>query len=291
MRRFTVAMAITIAAAGAFVARPRAQDQPLPALEPFLAGVRAHLRTDRMLLSQYTYLERRREIRLTKLGKVEIGAEKVFQVYPGLDREDTYRRLIEIDGKPRDPRELERDDLKHQKKVLEALERRQHESDRDRQKREERANKARREEEETFDDLFRIYRITLVERQVRDGRPMIVADFVPRADVAPRTDGGRLMKKMKGRAWVSEADFELARVEFEMLEDVSMGLVLGKVYKGTKASAERRRINDEVWLPAEARFDGSGRVLVRKFHLETVVEYSDYKKFSVATDTRFKVPK
>ena len=76
-----------------------------------------------------------------------------------------------------------------------------------------------------------------------------------------------------------------------MLDDLSFGLGLGKVYKGTTGSVERRKVNDEVWLPAEVRFNGSGRALVRKFTLESVVQFSDYRKFSVATDTAFKLPK
>jgi hypothetical protein len=268
-----------------------AQDRPLPDAATFLKEVRAHLRTDRTLLSQYTYLERRREIRITKLGKVELGQQQLFQVYPGLDRDDTYRRLIEIDGNRRDPRELANDDRRHQKHVLDELRKREHESASDRARREQLAAKERQEEEDTLDDLIRVFSFTLVERQVREGRPLIVVAFTPRADAAPRTDYGRLMKKIKGRAWVSETDHEVARVEIEMLEDHALGVVLGKLYKGTTASFERRKVNNEVWLPAEARFSGSGRALVRKFHLESVVEFSDYKKFSVETDTTFKVPK
>lgn len=270
---------------------PAAQDRPLPEAAPFLAQTRRHLRTDRSLLSQYTYLEHRREVRLTKLGKVELGPQQVLQVYPGLDPDDTYRRLIEVDGKPRDPRTLEKEDRKHQKEVLDALQKRERESDADRRKREERTAKERREEEDTLDDLMRVFTFRLVERQIRDGQPMIVVAFTPRADAAPKTDDGQMMKKVKGRAWVSEGDQQVARVEFEMLQDISLGVILGKLYKGTTASVERRLVNDEVWLPTEARFKGSGRALVRKFQIESVVEYSDYKKFSVATDTAFKLPK
>jgi len=270
---------------------PAAQDRPLPDSSSFLAQVRAHLRTDRALLSQYTYLERRREIRLTKLGKVELGAQQLFQVYPGVDPDDTYRRLIEVDGKPRDPRQVEADDKKHQKRVLDELQKREHESAADRARRAQRDVKDRRDEDEMLDDLMRVYTFTLVERQIRNGRPMIVVAFTPRRDAAPKSDDGKLMTKVKGRGWVSESDFEVARVEFEMLDDVPFGLVLGKIYKGTTGSLERRKVNDEVWLPAEARFNGSGRALVRKFHLETVIEFSDYKKFSVDTDTAFKIPK
>jgi hypothetical protein len=268
-----------------------AQDRPLPEASAFLAHARANLRTDRLLLSQYTYLERRREIRLTKLGKVELGAEQVLQVYPGVDPADTYRRLVEVDGRPRDPRELETEDRKHQKHVLDARQKRERESAAERAKRGLREAKVRRDEEETLDDLMRVYTFTLVERQVRDGGPMILVAFFPRPDGEPKTDQGRLMQKVKGRAWVTETDYQVARVEFEMLEDLSLGLVLGKLYKGTTGSVDRRKVNDEVWLPAEMRFNGSGRALVRRFHLESVVEFSDYKKFSVDTDATFRVPK
>ena len=228
---------------------------------------------------------------MSKLGKVELGPQQVLQVYPGLDPDDTYRRLIEVDGKPRDPKELDAEDKKHQKHVLEQVQNREHESAAERTKRTQREAKNRRDEDEMLDDLMRVYTFTLVERQIRNGRPMIVVAFTPRRDAAPKTDDGKLMTKIKGRGWVSESDFEVARVEFEMLDDVPFGLVLGKIYKGTTGSLERRKVNDEVWLPAEARFNGSGRALVRKFHLETVIEFSDYKKFSVDTDTAFKIPK
>jgi len=267
------------------------QDRPLPDAPSFLKQARAHLRMDRTVLSQYTYLERRREIRLTKLGKVELGNQQVLQVYPGLDPADTYRRLIEVDGKPRDPRALEEDDRKHQKRVLDTLRKREQESAADRLRREQHAAKDKQEDEDTLDDLMRVFNFTLVERQVREGRPMIVVAFTPRPDAAPKTDDGKTMKKVRGRAWVSELDYEVARVEFETLQDISLGVILGKLYKGTTASVERRKVNDEVWLPAEVRFNGSGRALVRKFQVDSVVQYSDYKKFSVATDTAFKLPK
>jgi hypothetical protein len=51
----------------------------------------------------------------------------------------------------------------------------------------------------------------------------------------------------------------------------------------------RRKVNDEIWLPAEARFIGQARVLlVKTIRLDTLSEYSDYKKFTVATDSTVK---
>jgi len=267
-----------------------AQDRPLPASEPFLSQVRAHLQTDRQLLSQYTFHEREAEIHLSKLGKLTTGQVKTYEVYPGLDPDDTYRRLTEVDGKPRDPAELEREDRKHQKHVLDELNRREHERADDREKRLRREEEARRDVDAWIDDVFRVYTFALVERQQLDGHSTVVVDFVPRPDAAPKTDDGNDMEKVKGRAWISEDDFQVARVDIEMLEDLSVKGFLARLCKGTTASYERRQVNNEVWLPAEMRLNLSGRALIRKFHIETVVQYFDYRKFSVKTDTGFALP-
>jgi hypothetical protein len=267
-----------------------AQNQPLPEPEPFLAQARAQLQANRELLSQYTYHQREAELHLSKLGKLTTGPVKVYEIYPGLDPEDTYRRLIEVDGKPRDRNELEKEDRKHQKHVLEELDKRNHEDAGAREARLRREAKARREIEEWIDDLFRVYTFALVGRQTIGGHSTIVVDFTPRQDAVPKSDEGRDLKKVRGRAWVNEQDHQLARVEIEVLDDFSVKGFLAKLYKGTTASYERRQVNNEVWLPAEIRLNLLGRALVRKFHIETVIEYSDYRKFAVKTDSEFALP-
>src|SRR5262249_52952383 len=163
----------------------------------FLAQARAHLQTDRQLLSQYTYLERETKIHLSKFGAVTTGPVQVFEVYPGLEPDDTYRRLIEVDGKRRDPADLEKEDRRRQKHVLEELERRRREDPGARERRLQREAKEHHQDEETLDDLLRVYRFTLVERQTIDGHPVIVIDFVPRPNAAPKTDDGKDMTKVK----------------------------------------------------------------------------------------------
>ncbi|MEO8258979.1 MAG: hypothetical protein ABI868_16655 [Acidobacteriota bacterium] len=271
-------------------AAPLAQEQPLPDLTTLIARARANVRSDRELLSQYTYLERRADVRVSKLAKVSTGPVKVYQVYPGAEDIETYRRLIEVDGRPVPRDELDKQDRERQREVMDAVARRQRESPRDRDKRLARREQAEREEQRVIDELFQIYTFTMVGRQTVDGRPAIALDFVPGGSLVPKTDAGKLMKKVRGRVWVSEGDYQVARVQAEMLDDISVLGFLGKLYKGTTASFERRKVNDEIWLPAEARFDGSGRAFVRKFQVGSVVQYSDYRKFSVETDTSFELP-
>jgi len=280
---------VVVAAALALLVAPRAaQERPLPEADVFLAEVRAHLQTDRQLLSQYTFLERETKIRLTKFGTVTTGPEEVYEVYPGVEPDDTYRRLIGVGGKPRDPAELEKDDRRRQKHVFDELERRRREDPPAREKRLQREAKAHHQDAETLDDLFRVYRFTLVERQTLNGHPVIVVDFEPRPDAAPLTSDGKDMTKVKGRAWVAEDDHQIVRVSIEVIKDVSIAWFVGRLYAGTTVSYERRKINNEVWLPSRLRVNASGRALIRKFHIDAVTDYSDYRKFSVETGTEFR---
>jgi hypothetical protein len=267
---------------------PTAQERPLPDAKPFLAKVRAHLKTDRELLSQYTYRQRETKIHLSKFGKLTTGPVQVYEVYPGVEPDDTYRRLIEVDGKPRDPVELDKDDRRRQKHVLDALDERRREDSAAREKRLERETKAHHQDDDTLDDLLRVYQFTLVARQTLDGHPVIVIDFVPRPDAAPKTSDGKDMTKVKGRAWVAEDDYQIVRVSIEVIKDFSVGWFVGRLYAGTTASYERRKINNEIWLPLQLRINASGRALIRKFRIDTVTDYSDYRKFAVQTDTEFR---
>src|SRR6266540_5102442 len=80
--------------------------------------VRDHLQLDSELQTQYTYLEKRRDVKVSKLGKVTVGSVRTFEVYPGDRPGRTYKRLIEIDGQRLAPAELDRRDDEHRQAVL-----------------------------------------------------------------------------------------------------------------------------------------------------------------------------
>ena len=61
------------------------------------------------------------------------------------------------------------------------------------------------------------------------------------------------MRKFAVRAWVSESDRELVRVDAEAIDTLSMGFgLLARLHKGAKLSFLRTKVNDEVWLPHES---------------------------------------
>jgi hypothetical protein len=100
------------------------------------------------------------------------------------------------------------------------------------------------------------------------------------------------MKKFIVHAWISEFDYELVRLEAEAIDNLSWGLgVFAKLHKGAQLSFLRRKINNEVWLPAVASYRGSARVgLLWTLRRTGTYEYSGYKKFSVDTSSSFHAP-
>ena len=97
-------------------------------------------------------------------------------------------------------------------------------------------------------------------REPIEGHDTILATLTPKPGVKPRTDGGKIMQHFRAKAWISESDYELVRVEIEAIDALSFGLgLLARVHKGTVATYQRRKVNDEVWLPAQVTWTASGR--------------------------------
>jgi hypothetical protein len=270
------------------LATPAAQDRPLPDYDTFAAQVKKHLATDEERQSGYTFLERRVEEKLDRSGRTKEQTVKVFEVYPGLPGEERYRRLVEENGKPVPPAKLARQDRARRDQAEEYARTLTNVSRQQAAARE--YEKARREYDAAIDDLFRIYDIRMIRREPIDGHATILATLTPRRGVKPLTDDGDIMRHFKARAWISESDYELVRVEIEAIDTLSFGLgLLARVHKGTVATYERRKVNNEAWLPAEVTWTASARVaLVRRLRLRGVSEFSDYRKFTVDTSTTYK---
>jgi hypothetical protein len=273
------------------VAAVSAQDAPLPDFDTFAAEVKKHLATDEERQSGYMFIERRTEQKVDGTGRTTSESVKVFEVYPGLPGEERYRRLIEENGRPLEAGKLARQDRERQEDVESYTRTQASESRRLKASREQ--DKARQRYSAAIDDLFRIYDIRLVRRERVRGHVTIAATLDPSDHVKPLTDDGKIMRNFKARAWVSESDYELVRVEIEAIRDLSFGMgLLARVHKGTVATFERQKVNNEVWLPANVSWTASGRVLLlRRLRLQGTSEFSGYRKFTVDTSTTYTQPK
>ncbi len=264
---------------------PAAVEAPLPEIDVLVREVRQHLEPDSALLSQYTYKERRRDVKVSKLGKVHLGPWRDFEVYPSRVPGETYKRLVSVDGSPLPPDELARRDEAHRKHVLDRQAQIEAETPTQRQKRLAKRAKEDREEREAVDEVFRVYRMEVVRREMRNRRPTLLVSLTPRDGVPTRTEIGDVLKRLHGFVWVDEADRQVVRVEMTVTRDITFGFgLLARLDAGSTLMFRRARVNGEIWLPAEATFKSAGRSLVfRKFDLETTTHFSDYRKFDVST--------
>lgn len=292
MRQLIVALALLAMALPASTAH--SDQAPLPEAGPFLENVRKHLKSDRVLLAQYTYVERDVERRLSDKGAITKEELRVSEIYPALgDDEEPYKRTVAVNGTPVSRSELEKKDDERRKKVLAYSDRLKNESDADRRKRLAKEAEHNRKEEETIDEILRVYDVRLLARETIDGRPAILCSVMPRADYKPRTDDGKILKKFGGRVWFNEDDYELVRGDVEVQEDLTFGFGLfARLHRGSRFQIARRKINNEIWLPAEMRYQVSARIaLFKRIRAAGVSTYSDYKKFTVQTSTTFSTPK
>ena len=257
----------------------------LPELDGFLRNVRANLRSDRLLQSQYTYNLRQTRIHLDKEGNPEKTEVDEFEVFPSLDEKYTYERQTVEDGKPLDPEEIEKQDRSHEKKLKKRAKELEQEGLDERTRRLRKEEEERRKEDRIVDELFRMYEFSMVRRDLIGRTPAILLEFRPRPGFKPSSREAKFLSHLAGRAWFCEEDRQLMRAEVEFIDNVSFGKgLLARLHKGTKASILRRRVNGEIWLPAEATVEGSLRILLfKKIRIRTINEYSDYRKFVVDT--------
>ena len=269
-----------------------AQQRPLPDQQTFLQEVRKHLATDEFRQLGYMYVETRRERKLDKTGQPTIESVKILESYPGLPGEERWERVLSENGKPIPPQELERRDRERQKHVEEYARKLAKDPEQVKAKEEREREQRRRELAENIDDIYRVFDVRMVGREVVEGHDTILLTLTPRHDAKPRTRAGGIMRNFNVRAWISESDYELVRLDGEAIDTVSIGFgLLARVHKGSQASFQRRKVNGESWLPARADYSVTVRVgLLAVLRRGGSVEFSNYKKFGVDSSYRIATP-
>ena len=225
-------LGIFLLCGGLFV---QADSKPLPELRQFLTDFRKTLHTNVLLLSQYTYTEKRTHIELGPDDQPKRTQTLIYHVTRSADG-SIYRQLVSNDGSPvrsAKPEKVERG--------------------------------ARKNEDKVVDDVFAGYDMRIIGREEIEGRPAIRISFAPRPDYRPVTREGKIIHHVAGEAWVNESDHQLVRIDAHVIDTISLGFgLLAKLQKGARIHAERRKVNDEVWLPDKTEVSLSARVLLLK---------------------------
>ena len=222
----------------------------------------------------YTYTEREVEKWLDGKGQIKstkVRTYEILEIYG-----EQLERLIEKDDKRLDAKEA----AKEEGKIQKVMDKRKNESDSDRKKRAEKAEEEREEERKFVTEIADAYNFTLVGSQSLGGRDTWVIDGEPRPGFEPHLKYANLLPKIHGRVWIDQQDLQLAKMDVEAFDTLSLGGFLARFHKGTHFILEQTRVNDEVWLPLHMAFKTDVRlVLLKEFHVEDEQTFHDYKKF------------
>jgi hypothetical protein len=269
--RFGTFMVLAVAAAvGLLGAQPPAVDS-----DTFLSRARAALRLDPDLQSHFTYVEERRDVKVTKLGGLVIGPLRTFEVYPSPDPGRTYKRLIAVAGTPLSAADLAKRDAEHASDV----ERQARETPAQRRRRTAEEEEARRDREQMLNDAIAVFEAGAAGEETLDGERTRVFALTPRPSARVSTRQGAWMKHVEGRAWFADADQQLVRLDLHARDDIVIGWgIVGRIHQGSRLVIVRRKF-EGAWLPSETRINASGRTLLfRAFDVNLVTKYWGYKR-------------
>jgi hypothetical protein len=222
----------------------------------------------------YTYIDREVQNNLDGKGKTkstEVKTYEILEIYGA-----QVQRLIEKDDKPLDAKAA----AKEEEKIQKIIDKRKNESDQDRRKREEKEIKEREDGRKFVREVADAYDFKLVGTEEVGGRDAWVIDGEPRPGFEPHMKESKFLSKFHGRVWIDKGDLQLAKMDIEAIDTVSLGWVLARIHRGTRVMLEQTRVNDEVWLPRHVTFKLDARVaLLKGFNIDGDQEYRDYKKF------------
>jgi hypothetical protein len=226
----------------------------------------------------YTFIDREVENKLDGKGQIkstEVKTYEILQIYG-----EPVRRLIEKDDKPLAAKQA----AKEEEKIQKIIDKRKNESDEDRKKREDKEVKEREDGRKFVREVADAYDFKLVGTEDVGGREAWVIDGEPHPGFEPHMKESKFLSKFHGRVWIDKGDLQLAKMNIEAIDTVSVGWVLARIHKGTRVMLEQTRVNDEVWLPRHVSFRLDARVaLFKGFNIDGEQEFRDYKKFRTSS--------
>jgi DNA mismatch repair ATPase MutL len=222
----------------------------------------------------YTFLERMETRFLDSHGKVTKTTSRTYDVT--MLEGSPYRRLVEKNDQPLPPDE----ENKEQQKLDRSIQERLKESQEQRQKRLSNWQKDRDRDRRFIQEIPDAYTFALQGEESIDGHSVFVISATPRPEFRAKDQRSKILGKFKGKFWIAQSDYQLVKVEAEVVDNVNIGWFLIRLAKGGTISLEQTRVNDEVWLIRRISMKASAKLgLVKQLRIEQDIAYRNYRKF------------
>jgi len=137
--------------------------------------------------------------------------------------------------------------------------------------------KKKKDRNDLIDATHNAFLFTLIAAEQRGERALSKYKMDPNPAFKPTTRFTSIFPKVRGLVWIDEASGEVARIEGDVIEDISIGLFLGKIYKGSHFMQERYEFVLGLWLTSFSQYDFDGRKLFSGFSVHERTFYSNYR--------------
>jgi hypothetical protein len=140
-------------------------------------------------------------------------------------------------------------------------------------------DRRRAERREQVDATLNAFTARWLGREELNGRMAAKIELSPNPDFQPKSRNASFFRHVRAVVWVDERDEQLARVEAEIIRDISVGGgVLGKLYRGGTFRMEQRPAEGGVWVPVRYQFDFEGRKFLLSFAAHERIELADWRR-------------
>jgi hypothetical protein len=138
--------------------------------------------------------------------------------------------------------------------------------------------KKQKDRDELIDATRNAFLLTYVGQQTRGDRTLSKYRMAPNPAFKPTNRATSIYMKVKGYLWVDDAAQQLAQVEGEVTDDISLGVFLAKIYRGSRFMQDRYEMTSGIWLPSFTQYDFDGRKFFSNISVHEKTFYSGYKR-------------
>ena len=137
--------------------------------------------------------------------------------------------------------------------------------------------KKRKDRDDLIDAARNAFNFAFVAREPRGDRMLAKYEMTPNPAFKPTSRLTAIFPRVHGYVWIDEHAGELARIEGDVTEDISIALFLGKIYKGSHFMQERYEVQPGLWQPSFSQYDFDGRKFFSGFSIHERTFYSSYR--------------
>jgi hypothetical protein len=212
----------------------------------------------------YTYVERDDDRRLNSLGQLK--SESVDLTRMMVVNGARFEQLLEHNGQPPTAKEQKRSDDDLDKLKHETLD--------------EQAARSRKDQDNRafLQDVLEAFDFRLIGEETLDGRPAYVLQATPHPGYRAHGKYAKVFSRVEGKLWVDKQDFGWIKVDGQVTQSFSLGLILARVERGSHIIMEQTCVGDGVWMPKQIEIRATARILLLKsLDIQRTLTYTDYR--------------